>query len=405
MQPSSVSRPRHLQAAQLILSNSRVIIAAWLVVGVAIPYTRFLAGNHNVYLIFCNSFFHLLNEQNLYIPYPTEYSSTFLYGPLFCLLIAPFAILPQTIGCLLYLLTSAGVLYRAIQSLPLEKRARNGICLLCLLELGNNQQYFQFNAIIAALIILAFTCILRDKSILAAACIALGLFTKIYGLVGLVFLVFCRHKAKLLAALAGWSAVFYFLPVLFSSFQFVNDSYAQWPATLIAHNQESSELGGFQDKSVAGVIRRLTQKPDLSQSPILILGCVLFSLAYLRFPCYLNLRFRFLALASALMFVVLFSSAAENPTYVILQCGVATWFCAGSGLPMRFRVPLLLAVLVFSSITPTDLFPGAIRHAYNQYSLRVLPCVAVWLVVLYEMVTCSTPNKAVQLPRQSMREL
>jgi len=359
------------------------------VVGLAIPYTKFFSGKHNAYIVFQNSFAHLINEQNLYVPYPGEYNSLFRYGPVFCVLMAPFAVLPEIVGSGLYLLVSAGLLFLAIQSLPVEKMWRNGFCLICLFDFANNQNHFQTNAFIAALIILSFTCVLRDKNILAAACVALGLFTKLYGIAGIVFLVFSRQKIKFLVSFLCWSVAFYFLPVVFGSLEFVNESYRDWLSMLLDKNRMYAELGGFQDQSVLGLVRRLAQTPDIPQLPILLLGFGLLFGPYLRFSNYGNRRFRFLSLACVLMFVVLFSSASENPTYVILQCGVAAWFCVGSNLGIRFKTGLLVAVLIFSSFAPTDLFPGMIRDFFNRYSLRVVPCMAVWLTGLYEMFKCN----------------
>ena len=381
-----------LQSVKRIVGNSRIIIAIWLLAGLAIPYTKLLSGKYNNYIIFRHSFAHLINEQNLYATYPGEYGDTFLYGPVSCVLMAPFVVLPEIVGCGLYLLASAVVLFLAIQSLPIEKIWRNGFCLICLMEFGNNQQHFQSNAFIAALIILTFTCVLRDRSILAAACVALGLFIKLYGIVGIVFLVFSRQKTRFLVSFLCWSVALYFLPVIFSSLDFVNDSYRDWLHVLLDKNRINTALGGFQDQSIFGLVRRLAQTLDIPQLPMLLMGFALLFSPYLKFSAYADRRFRFLSLASILMFIVLFSSGSENPTYIILQCGIATWFCAGSSLGIGLRTGLLTAVLVFSSLAPTDLFPGTIRDFINAYSLRVVPCITVWLIGLYEMFKCGAPS-------------
>ena len=371
-----------------VVSDSRIIIAIWLVVGVVIPYGGFFSDNYSNYTIVRNSFGHLGNEQNLYAAYPEEYGDRFVYGPTFSVLMGPFASLPDVVGIGLYLLVSAGVLFAAIQSLPIEKLWRNVFCLICLVEFGNNQQHFQSNAFMAGLIILAFTCVMRDKNILAGVCVALGLFLKLYGVVGIVFLLFSRRKGRFLVSFLCCSVACYFLPVVFSSLRFVNQSYGDWLAIILEKNEIFAGLWRFQDQSIYGLVRRLTGTSEIPQLFILMGGLALLGLPYLRFWAYSNPRFRFLSLACVLMFVVLFSSGSENPTYVILQCGVAVWFCAGSSLPMRFRVGLLVGVLVFSSLVPTDLFPRVLGDFFNRYSLRVLPCVVVWLVGLYEMFKC-----------------
>ena len=254
---------RGLKVVKRIVGDYRIIIAIWLVVGLAIPYTKFFSGRHNNYLIYRNSFDHLINEQNLYVPYPGEYSDQFRYGPVFCALMAPFAVLPEIVGSGLYLLASAGFLFLAIQSLPLRKIWRNGFCLIALFDFANNQEHFQSNAFIAALIILTFTCVLRDKNILAAACVALGLFIKLYGIAGIVFLVFSRQKSKFLVSFLCWSVAFYFSPVVFGSLEFVNESYRDWLSMLLDKNRMNAALGGFQDQSISGLIRRLAQTPDI----------------------------------------------------------------------------------------------------------------------------------------------
>ena len=376
------------QIAKRVVNDTRIIIAIWLVVGVLIPYGGFFRDNYSNYTIVRNSFGHLRNEQNLYAAYPAEYGDRFVYGPAFSVLMGSVAWLPDVVGIGLYLLASAGVLFLAIQSLPIDKVWRNWFCLICLVDFANNQQHFQSNAFMAGLIILTFTCVMRNKNVLAGVCVGLGLFLKLYGVVGIVFLVFSRRKGRFLVSFLCCSVACYFLPVLFSSLRFVRQSYGDWFNLILEKNQIFAGLGRFQDQSIYGLIRRLTGTPEIPQLFILLGGLVLLGLPYLRFSAYGNRRFRFLSLACVLMFVVLFSSGSENPTYVILQCGVAAWFCAGSSLPMRFRVRLLVGVLILSSFVPTDLFWGASGDFFTRYSLRVLPCVVVWLVGLYEMFKC-----------------
>lgn len=388
MYPKLNSKSRYSQFIIRVISNYKVIIVLWLLAGVVVPYTKFFAGRHNNYLMFRSSFYHLINEQDLYVLYPDEYIDNFKYGPIFCVFMAPIAFLPQDLGILLYLLTSALFLYVAIRSLLPDQLWSHIFCLVCIFEFCNNQEHFQTNAFIAALIILSFVCITRGKEVLAAACIALGFFVKLYGVVGLIFLVFSKRKGKLLISFICWSVVFYLLPMFFSSFSFINDSYLSWFNAIVEKDQLNTTLGGFQDISVFGIIRRLTGNPQIPQLLILFLGCIVLLLPYLRFSAYGDRKYRFLSLACVLMFVVLFSSSSENPTYIILQCGVAAWFCVGSRLSIRPRIGLLLAVLIFSSITPTDFFPAALRDLFNEYSLRVLPCVTVWFVALCEMFRC-----------------
>jgi hypothetical protein len=55
----------------------------------------------NNYLIFEHVFWHSINQKNLYTAYPGEYDDTNHYGPFFSFMIAPFAVLPNWLGCII----------------------------------------------------------------------------------------------------------------------------------------------------------------------------------------------------------------------------------------------------------------------------------------------------------------
>ena len=167
--------PRVQRGATKAVASTRFVLGIWLLLGVVGPYfKRFMEGDYDNYKIFKNSFFNLLNEETLYGLHPDTGLDLFLYGPFSCVLIAPFALLPNHIGRLLFLLASALLLFFAIQALPLSRFAKNGACLLCLVEFGNNQQHFQTNAIIAGFIILSLVAFCRRREAVAAMSIPVG---------------------------------------------------------------------------------------------------------------------------------------------------------------------------------------------------------------------------------------
>ena len=65
----------------------------------------------NNYLIYKNVFWHTFQEKNLFSIYPTEYFDKNHYGPLFAILIAPFAILPNYIGLILWGMINVSILF------------------------------------------------------------------------------------------------------------------------------------------------------------------------------------------------------------------------------------------------------------------------------------------------------
>ena len=77
-------------------------------------------GNYNNYKIFKNVYFHSIEKLPLYNEYPLEYFDHNHYGPVFSLLIATFAILPDYLGIPFWGLFNAGILAWAITQLPLQ---------------------------------------------------------------------------------------------------------------------------------------------------------------------------------------------------------------------------------------------------------------------------------------------
>ncbi|HJY12371.1 MAG TPA: hypothetical protein VJ304_06260, partial [Flavobacterium sp.] len=116
-------------------------------------------------------------------------------------------------------------------------------------------------------------------------------------------------------------------------------------------------------------------------------GLPLFALPYIRIKQYKNYAFQLMILASTLLFLVLFSSGSESPTYIIAVAGVMIWFFL-----QKERSPLVIAMLVFviilTSFSPSDLFPKSIKVNYIvKYSLKAVPCIVVWFRIIYELLT------------------
>ena len=80
-------------------------------------------GDINNFLIYKQVFWHTIEQKHLYLSYPLEYSDVNHYGPLFSILIAPFALLPVYIGCFLWCLLNVGFLFYAIKQLPLPEKS------------------------------------------------------------------------------------------------------------------------------------------------------------------------------------------------------------------------------------------------------------------------------------------
>ncbi|MFM6981535.1 MAG: glycosyltransferase family 87 protein, partial [Microbacteriaceae bacterium] len=137
------------------------------------------------------------------------------------------------------------------------------IALICAHELLTAQFSFQFNIGIAAIIAYSFILIDNRRDFWAAALIALGTFTKIYGIVGLAFFPFSKHKFKFIVYLLFWFAFLGALPMLFFGPDYIVASYADWLAVLQEKNLQN--VGStFQDISVMGMLRRIGSFKNLN---------------------------------------------------------------------------------------------------------------------------------------------
>ena len=126
-------------------TNKKFIVSIWLIVSFFSAFKQYLIGRYNNYFIFKNVFYHTINKLNLYAEYPSEYFDHNHYGPLFSIVIAPFAILPDYLGLPLWGLFNGGVLAYAILQLPLKSSQINAVLWICLHELLTTLLGVQFN--------------------------------------------------------------------------------------------------------------------------------------------------------------------------------------------------------------------------------------------------------------------
>lgn len=370
------------------LKNRKLIIGIWLAITLITAIKQFLIAKYNNYLIFKNVFYHTLEEKSLYATYPELYFDHNHYGPIFSLFIAPFALLPDYIGMVLWNVFNGALLIYAISKIPINSEKINWILWICAHEFLTAILGFQFNPIMTSLIILSFVFIEEEKEIWAAFCIVLGTFIKLYGIVGLAFFFFSKNKLKFITSLAIWSIILFVLPMLISSPEFILNSYGEWFARLVEKNNENAGFNSMQDISIMGMVKRIFNLPSLSNFYFILPGLIVFGLPYLRYSLFNNTNFRLLILASVLLFTVLFSSGSESPTYIIAFVGVAIWFVSKENPISKWEWALFIFALLLTSLSPSDLFPKFIRENYiKPYALKALPCVLIWFKISYELLT------------------
>lgn len=350
----------------------------------------------NNYLIFKQVFWHTLHEKNLYSFYPNEYFDKNHYGPLFAILIAPFAMLPNYIGAFLWGMFNVSILFYAIQKLPISYWGKNIILLISLIEALTSIQNLQYNPILCSWIILSFVAIKNKQLSLAAFLIVAGTLIKLYGIVGLPFIFFTKNYRKLIGYLILWSIILFCLPMFISSPEFIYQSYKDWFHVLVEKNTENinSYLSeSMQDISVMGFFKRVTTFHHLANFYFIIPAFIMMMLPLYRFTKWNNCNYQLTYLAQLLIGVVIFSTSAESPTYVIAVVGFSIWYVSYLPRPPIYIYSLLILVLVLTVFSPTDLFPQILQGLVVKYALKALPCFIAWLFISYTLLFNSFNDK------------
>lgn len=354
-----------------------------------LKYLRSDFCGYNNFLIFRNSFRHAMEQLPLYAYYPAEYMDHFLYGISFTAVVAPFSYLPPLAGMLAWCLSNSLLLFVAIRKLDLTGWKFAAIIWLCVNELFTSALMAQYNIAVAGLVILSFACIEKKKEFWAAFFIALGVMTKVYGIVGLLFFFFCKRRIIFSAGLIFWFAVLLVLPMLYTSPHYVLEQYGSWFATLTEKNQLNMQTD-FTNISLLGMVRKISGIMTYSDLWLIVPGVLFFAAPLVRINQYENKPFRLLYLASALLFLVLFSTGTENSGYIAAMVGVSLWYVT---TPTRSTTPglntgLLIFCFILTSLSTTDIFPAVIRKNYVvPYALKALPCVLIWLKIIWEQMT------------------
>lgn len=383
-QDSYTGSPANFLFRKITILNKKIplIVVIWFGLAVFASVAQVLRHGYNDYLIFRGVFWHTLHQTNLYFEYPQEYSDVNHYGPAFSIIIAPFALLPLGIGAILWGVVNAAVLLYAIQKLSLTAKQKLIIVAIAAIDMMTATHYLQFNPMLTACIVFAFIFVENENDFWATLFIAIGFFVKLYGIGAILFFVFSRHKIKFILSFLFWCIVLFCLPMLLSSPKLVVQSYYDWYNVLMIKDGQNANLvvsGGWQDLSVMGMIRRFFNYPELNILWVIAPAALLILLPLLRFKQYVSEAFRLSYLAIVLISVVIFSTSAEAPTFIIAMTGVGIWFVL-QNKPDGPVIFVIILALLLTSLSSSDLFPKWIKdHVVRPYALKALPCFIVWL--------------------------
>lgn len=328
------------------------------------------------YLIFKTSYLQLAAGANPYAGIPNGPWDLFKYSPAFALTMAPFTLFPDWLGLSLWNLLNALPLLYALLHLPILTRQQQVFCAWFLLpELMVSLQNSQSNGITAALLLLAWITVEQNRPARTAGWIAASAFIKIFGFFAIVPALLYPYRARFTGWLLVWSAVFLLVPLVLVSPVHLAQVYRWWIELLRADQAVSFGL------SVQGWLQTwFGWEP--SKTLVMGMGLLIF-IASVGAACRVAreaARYRVLAWASLLLWVVIFNHKAESPTYIIALCGAALWYCVSEKRP--WEKALCWTAFILASLSPTDVFPRYLREVWVQpYVLKAVPCIIIWAVV------------------------
>jgi len=362
------------------LQTSRVEFGAAFLLSL-VGLHKYLLGDFNNYLIFTGPFQNLLRHQTIYGPQPGLYVDTFKYSPAFAFLMGAFAWLPTWLGILAWNGLGAGVLLAGLRAwfLPQpggERLYRTAVTIV-FLEALITAQNLQSNNLIAGAILLALRALQGQRPGQAAFWFVLCGFIKFYGAAAAIFFLFYPRKLRFLSMMGIWTAFFAMVPLLLVPPALLLDLYRSW--LVVIHESKLGQL-----VSLLGICESWfgMAKTDANLRILEGLGLLLFLLPLLRRSLWREQCYQQRMLALFLLFIILFNKMAESPTYVLAVVGVALWWTSLKN-PSRLDQVLLGLVIVFTSLSPTDLFPRWLqKEVFVPYNIKAVPVVLVWLRLL-----------------------
>ncbi len=363
--------------------STSFIVVIYSLLTVVLYIQLVLTGKYNNFVIFRTSLRHLTEGMPLYNLYPAEYFDYYLYHPSFPVLFAPFAIFPQEVGLLLWLLFSTAIFLYAVQKLPIRNNVRILLYFFLLVELFNAIQSSQTNPAMTAFMLLTVVHLDKEQPGRAAFFTCLSFFIKGYGaVIGLLFL-FYPKKWQYLGYCALYGVIGTLLPLLFVSPATLVDYYVAWFDLLTSSTIK-------EDGSLLGSIHEIWHLPEqvkpLLDKVMIGIGVVGLAAVFVMGLIRRQAHTPWLVAAYLLIWIVVFNQSTESPTYIMAVTGAGIGLlCFAPTTP--WTKTLLVATLVITSLCPTDLVPKFLNEIAVRYRVKAIPCFAVllylqWLICI-----------------------
>jgi hypothetical protein len=359
-----------------LILDQRLLLLIYISAVLIVTIQRGVFGFPNDFAIFRASFWNLIENKDLYELRLDQAHDYFKYSPSFALLFAPFAVLPFVIGLFFWNLVNAlGIFFALRWLLPREKSAL-ALVLVALPTLRSIQSS-QSNALVAALIIVAFVSYERGWLWRGAGAIALGAVTKIFPLAALSFALPRPDRVRAILITVLSTAILIALPLLVVS-----------PGALVAQYQSWGALERGEAGLVGSSAMELFRDAGITWPawPVqLIAAAIVLAVLILRMRDWNDRNLRLQFLGFVMVFCVVFNHRAERESAVIAVTGMVIWYLASPRPRAPWRTALFAIVYFLVVVSGTEIVPDAVKHFLPPETRFSLPLTILWLVMLGEL--------------------
>ncbi|MCD6163329.1 MAG: DUF2029 domain-containing protein [candidate division Zixibacteria bacterium] len=286
---------------------------------------------------------------------------------------APISVMPDYLGLVIWNLINTMPLFFAVKLLNIEDKKKALILWIILMELVTSLQNCQSNGLYAAMFILTFALMERDKGCWAALVVVLAMYIKLFGAAAGILFIFYPRKTRFLLYLVIWFIVIGLLPLLVVSVKQLLFLYGSWYNLL---TRDAVNLVGLSVMGISKVWFGLI----LPNTIAMIIGLMFLLAPLIKIREYGNSCFRHMFLCSLLIWIIIFNYKAESPMFIIAVVGIAVWYMIQDKSVLNNI--LLWLTLILTSFSAADLFPIYLRtHFIKPYLLKAVPCFIVWVVI------------------------
>ncbi len=339
---------------------------------------------YNNYVIFKNSFFHLINHDDLYQSFPNEQYDLFKYTPTFSFFFGVLAYLPDYLGLLIWNLLNVFLPLWGIHKLfGLNTQNKTLLSFLLLPELFTTVLNSQSNGLILGLLLLAFSYIQQNRTPKAVLFILLTAFIKLFG--AFFFAIFLLYPKQLKNAVKSgflYGLTLFLLPALIVNWDFLLKLYQSYFQLLKNDGTQFVKL------SVIGWINQWFNFYP-SKNLVLFIGFIIQMIPLLICRAWQN-QSKLIYAMTLLIWMVIFNHMAESATFIIAVGAIFVAFASFEKIPSFYWLLLILVVFT-TELGPSDIYPKYMRvWIVETAQLKVFPCILVWISLIIYLVQ---PNK------------